>query len=70
MWSLRCIRRIELCATVKSHRIDSSENSIQSWHRHVVFFHHLISRFARVSTSGGISMPICFAVFRLITGSN
>src|SRR5215475_1373164 len=31
MWSLRCIRRIELCATVKSHTIDSSENSVQSW---------------------------------------
>ena len=51
-------------------RIESMEKSVQSWHRRVVFFHHLISRFARASTSGGISMPICFAVFRLITSSN
>src|SRR5262249_8889496 len=31
---------------------------------------HLISLFARASTSGGIVRPICFAVFRLITSSN
>jgi len=31
---------------------------------------HLISLFARTSTSGGIVTPICFAVFRLITSSN
>ena len=31
---------------------------------------HLISLFARASTSGGIVRPICFAVFRLITNSN
>ena len=31
---------------------------------------HLISLFARASTSGGIVRPICFAVLRLITNSN
>ena len=31
---------------------------------------HLISLFARASTSGGIVRPICFAVLRLITSSN
>src|SRR5262245_3084739 len=31
---------------------------------------HLISLFARASTSGAIVTPICFAVFRLITNSN
>ena len=34
------------------------------------FCHHLISLFARASTSGGIVTPICLAVFRLITSSN
>jgi hypothetical protein len=42
MWSLRCIRRIELCATVKSHRIDSSENSVQSWLVYLPSLDHLI----------------------------
>jgi hypothetical protein len=42
---------------------------IQSWHRCLVFCHHLISLFARASTFGGIVTPICFAVFRLITSS-
>ena len=31
---------------------------------------HLITLFARASTSGGIVRPICFAAFRLITNSN
>src|SRR5262249_47791328 len=31
---------------------------------------HLISLFARASSSGGIVRPICFAVLRLITSSN
>ena len=31
---------------------------------------HLITLFARASTSGGIVRPICFAVLRLITNSN
>src|SRR5262245_10949883 len=31
---------------------------------------HLITRFARASTSGGIVRPICFAAFKLITNSN
>ena len=34
------------------------------------FCHHLISLFARASTSGGIVRPICFAVLRFITNSN
>jgi hypothetical protein len=42
----------------------------QSWQRSLVFCHHLISLFARASTSGGIVRPICLAVFRLITSSN
>ena len=46
-------RRIELDASVPSCRIESSENSVQSWHRRVVFFRHLISLLARASTSGG-----------------
>ena len=57
-------------ANDKSHRIYSMENSVQSWHRRLVFCHHLISLFARASTSGGIVRPICLAVFRLITSSN
>ena len=48
----------------------SKEKSVQSWHRRLVFCHHLISLFARASTSGGIVRPICFAVLRLITSSN
>src|SRR5262245_16111510 len=50
--------------------IQSSEKSIQSWHRSLVVFHHLINLVARASTSGGIVRPICFAVFKLITNSN
>jgi hypothetical protein len=46
------------------------ENSVQSWHRCLVFFHHLINLVARASTSGGIVRPICLAVLRLITSSN
>ena len=46
------------------------EKTVQSWHRRLVFFHHLISLFALASTSGGIVTPICFAVFILITNSN
>ena len=57
-------------ATVESHRIKSKENSVQSWHRRLVFNDHLINLVARASTSGGIVRPICFAVLRLITNSN
>ena len=57
-------------ATDKSHRIESLENSVQSWHRRLFFCHHLISLSARASTSGGIVRPICLAVLRLITSSN
>ena len=46
------------------------ENSVQSWHRCLVFCHHLITLFARARTSGGIVKPICFAVLRLITNSD
>ena len=33
-------------------------------------YSHLISLFARASTSDGIVRPICFAVFRLMMNSN
>ena len=46
------------------------EKSVQSWHRCLVFCHHLINLFARASTSGGIVRPICFAALRLIMSSN
>jgi hypothetical protein len=36
----------------------------------VVMLFHLITRSARANTLGGIVMPICFAVLRLITNSN
>ena len=40
--------RIELTdATGKSQRIETSENSVQSWHRSLVFCHHLITLCAR-----------------------
>ena len=62
--------RIELNdATVASCRIDSMEKSIQSWHRCLVFCHHLITLFARANTSAGIISPICFAALRLMTNS-
>jgi hypothetical protein len=57
-------------ATVASCWIKSYENSIQSWQRRLVFFHHLITLSARASTFGGIVRPICLAVLRLITNSN
>ena len=55
---------------MKTGRIESSEKSVQSWHRCVVFCHHLITSLARASTSGGIVRPICFAAFRLMMNSN
>src|SRR4030095_2324328 len=57
-------------ATVSSCRIKSMENSVQSWHRRLVFFHHLITLFARERNSGASVRPICFAAFKLITNSN
>ena len=50
-------------------KIGSSENSIQSWHRCLVFFDHLIT-LSGTSTFGGIVRPICLAAFRLIISSN
>jgi hypothetical protein len=44
-------------------KIGSLENSVQSWHRCVVVFDHLITRSALASTFGEIVRPICFAVF-------
>ena len=38
------------------------ENSVQSWQRSLVFFHHLITLSARASTFGGIVRPICLAL--------
>ena len=46
------------------------ENSVQSWQRSLVFFHHLITLFARERNSGESVRPICFAAFKLITNSN
>ncbi len=46
------------------------ENSVQSWHRRLVFCHHLITLSALASTFGGIVKPICFAAFKLIHSSN
>ena len=42
-------------ATDKSHRIASSENSVQSWHRCLVFCHHLITLSALYSIDCGQS---------------
>ena len=50
--------------------LSDNSRSVQSWHRCLVFCHHLINLVARASTSGGIVRPICFAVFRFITSSN
>jgi len=47
---------------------DLKENSIQSWYHRLLYFGHLISLFARASSSDG--RPICFAALRLITSSN
>ena len=57
-------------ATGKFRRIESLENSVQSWHRSLVFCHHLITLFARERNSGESVSPICFAAFKLITNSN
>ena len=46
------------------------ENSVQSWHRSLVFCHHLITLSARYSMDCGIVTVICFAALRLITSSN
>jgi hypothetical protein len=46
------------------------ENTVQSWPRRSVFFHHLITLSARASTLGGMVTPICFAVFKLTSNSN
>ena len=46
------------------------ENSVQSWQPSLVFFHHLITLFARERNSGESVSPICFAAFKLITNSN
>ena len=46
------------------------EKSVQSWHRRLVFCHHLITLFARERNSGESVRPICFAAFKLITNSN
>ena len=63
--------KIELIdASVASCRMKSLENSVQSWHRCLVFCHHLITLSALTSTFGGIVRPICLAVLRLITSSN
>jgi hypothetical protein len=47
-------------------RIGSLEKSVQSWHRRLVFFHHLSTLSTLASTFGGIVTPIYFAAFRLI----
>ena len=59
-----------------SHKCDAAaqiillENSVQSWHRCVVFCPHLMTLFARERNSGESVSPICFAAFKLITNSN
>src|SRR5215510_9583082 len=70
-WEDQICSKIELIdASVLLCRMKSQENTVQSWHRRSVFCHHLISLFARASSSDGIVKPICFAVFRLMTNSN
>src|SRR5262249_30633720 len=44
--------------------------SVQSWHRCLIFCHHLITLSARYSIDCGMLRPICLAVLRLITSSN
>jgi hypothetical protein len=51
-------------------QIVSTENSVQSWYRYLVFFAYLISLFALANTLGEIARSICLAVLRLITSSN
>src|SRR5882724_11758241 len=50
-------------ATLKTRAICWMENSVQSWHRCLVFCHHLITLSALYSMDCGIFRPICFAVF-------
>src|SRR5262249_39141908 len=50
--------------------IARKEKSVQSWHRCLVFCHHLITLSALAKTLGGIMRPICLAAFRLIMNSN
>ena len=39
------------------------EKSVQSWHRRLAFFHHLITLFALAARSAESSGRICLAVF-------
>src|SRR5262245_37565221 len=51
-------------------KICSMEKSVQSWHRCLVFCHHLITLFARARKSGESVSPICFAALRFMMNSN
>jgi hypothetical protein len=46
------------------------ENLVQSWHRRLIFCHHVITLSALYSVECGIARPICFVVLRFIKISN